>query len=75
MFSLGRTVGCLARYLRVIFLPFLPLVFDLLFVFECFGRHKGYRGGVGHCLDIGEISDAKWEFIEATEYGQDAALA
>tara|TARA_B100000315_G_C14394638_1_gene503654 strand:- start:316 stop:858 length:543 start_codon:yes stop_codon:yes gene_type:complete len=44
-------------------------------VVECFGSYKGYRGGVGRCLDIGEISKKKWEFIEATEYGQDAALA
>jgi Xaa-Pro aminopeptidase len=44
-------------------------------VVECFGRYKGYRGGVGRCLEIGEISDKKWEFIRATEYAQDAAIA
>lgn len=44
-------------------------------VIECFGTYKGYRGGVGRCLEIGEISEAKWEFIHAVEYGQDVALA
>lgn len=44
-------------------------------VVECFGRYKGYRGGVGHCLDLGEIADKKWEYIHATEYAQDAAIA
>jgi len=42
---------------------------------ECFGDYKGYIGGVGRCLEIGEISEAKWEYIKAVEYGQDAALA
>ena len=44
-------------------------------VIECFGKYKGYVGGVGHCLDIGEISDQKWEYIRATEYAQDAAIS
>ena len=42
---------------------------------EVFAKYKGYWGGVGRCLSIGEIAEAKWELIEATEYAQDAALA
>lgn len=44
-------------------------------VIECGGCFKGYHGSVGRCLEIGHISDEKWEFIEAVEYGQDAVLA
>lgn len=44
-------------------------------VIECGGCYKGYHGSVGRCLEIGPISDEKWEFINAVEYGQDAALA
>lgn len=43
-------------------------------VIECGGTHKGYHGSVGRCLEIGEVTDEKWEFISAVEYGQDAAL-
>jgi len=43
-------------------------------VVECGGSYKGYHGSVGRCLEIGPISDEKWELIEAVEYGQDAAL-
>jgi Xaa-Pro dipeptidase len=44
-------------------------------IVEGFGCYKGYMGGVGRCLEIGEISDKKWEYILACEHGQDAALA
>lgn len=44
-------------------------------VIECGGTYKGYHGSVGRCLEIGAISDQKWEFIHAVETGQDAALS
>jgi D-alanyl-D-alanine dipeptidase len=44
-------------------------------VIECGGAHKGYHGSVGRCLEIGPITEQKWEFIHAVEYGQDAALS
>lgn len=44
-------------------------------VIECGGTCKGYYGSVGRCLEIGEISEEKWELIRAVEDGQDAALA
>jgi Xaa-Pro aminopeptidase len=44
-------------------------------VVECGGCFKGYHGSVGRCLEIGQISNEKMEFIEAVEFGQDAALA
>jgi len=44
-------------------------------VIECGGTYKGYHGSVGRCLEIGSIAEEKWEFINAVEHGQDAALA
>jgi Xaa-Pro dipeptidase len=44
-------------------------------VIECAGLYKGYHGSVGHCFEIGAISDQKWEFINAVNLGQDAALS
>jgi Xaa-Pro aminopeptidase len=44
-------------------------------VIECGGTCKGYHGSVGRCLEIGSIAEEKWEFINAVEHGQDAALA
>ncbi len=44
-------------------------------VIECGGIYKGYHGSVGHCFDIGTITDEKWELINAVNYGQDAALS
>lgn len=44
-------------------------------VVECGGIYKGYHASVGRCLEIGPITDEKWEFLNAVEYGQNAALA
>lgn len=52
-----------------------PMTWGSHVVIECGGIYKGYHGSVGRCLEVGAISDEKLEFIEAVEYGQDAALS
>lgn len=71
-------VGDPSRYAMIDSYPWfegVPMSRGSHIVIECGGIYKGYHGSVGRCLEIGEISEAKWEFIRAVEDGQDAALA